>query len=109
MKRLILFAALALSIVSCKKDDAPDNGQETTIDYHQTATTKFVTSGDTKYAYRVLGNKEGMPLVMLSPLGSSMDDWDPAAYSDQSLPAFCSKPYHLFRSKVYQLLSCIIH
>ncbi|MCF6407740.1 alpha/beta hydrolase [Chitinophaga filiformis] len=78
MKRLILFAALALSIASCKKDDAPDNGQETTIDYHQTATTQFVTSGDTKYAYRVLGDKQGIPLVMLSPLGGAMDDWDPA-------------------------------
>jgi len=31
------------------------------------------------------------------------------AYSEQSLPAFCFKLYHLFRSKVYQLLSCIIH
>ncbi|PSL24018.1 alpha/beta fold hydrolase [Chitinophaga ginsengisoli] len=78
MKHLILFAALALSIVSCKKDDTPGNGPETTIDYHQTATTQFVTAGDTKYAYRVLGDKEGIPLVMLSPLGSTMDDWDPA-------------------------------
>ncbi|UPK66586.1 alpha/beta fold hydrolase [Chitinophaga filiformis] len=78
MKHLILFAVLALGIVSCKKDDAPGNGQETVIDYHQTATTQFVTSGDTKYAYRVLGDKGGMPLVMLSPLGSTMDDWDPA-------------------------------
>lgn len=78
MKHLILFAVLALGIVSCKKDDTPGNGQETTIDYHQTATTQFVSSGDTKYAYRVLGNKGGMPLVLLSPLGGSMDDWDPA-------------------------------
>lgn len=78
MKHLILFAALALGIVSCKKDETPGNDQETTIDYHQTATTQFVSSGDTKYAYRVLGNKGGIPLVLLSPLGGSMDDWDPA-------------------------------
>lgn len=76
MKHLFLLALLALGITSCKKDDTPQ--QEVTIDYHQTATTQFVTSGDTKYAYRVLGDKQGMPLVMLSPLGSSMDDWDPA-------------------------------
>ena len=31
-----------------------------------------------KLSYRIYGDKEGIPLVLLSPLGSSMDDWDPA-------------------------------
>lgn len=78
MKHLVLFALLALGITSCEKDETPRNDQETTIDYHQTAKTQFATSGDTKYAYRVLGDKEGIPLIMLSPLGGAMDDWDPA-------------------------------
>jgi len=41
------------------------------LEYH-------ITANDTKFAYRVLGDKPGIPLVMLSPLGSSMDDWEPA-------------------------------
>jgi pimeloyl-ACP methyl ester carboxylesterase len=49
-----------------------------TVDYPQTAATQFITAGGTKFAYRVLGDKTGIPLVMVSSLGSSMDDWDPA-------------------------------
>ncbi|PSL34436.1 alpha/beta fold hydrolase [Chitinophaga ginsengisoli] len=79
MKRLALFAILALGIASCDKDETPAKDDTTvTVDYHQTATTQFIESGDTKYAYRVLGQKEGTPLVILSPLGGSLDDWDPA-------------------------------
>ncbi|PWV56311.1 alpha/beta fold hydrolase [Chitinophaga sp. S165] len=79
MKHLILSALLALGLVSCSKDEKPSNDQDNvTVDYHQTAKTQFVQSGDTKYAYRVLGDKEGTPLVMVSPLGGTMDDWDPA-------------------------------
>lgn len=75
MKHLMLFALSALSIVSCKAENAPEPAP---VDYHQTATTKFVETGDAKYAYRVLGDKSGIPLIILSHLGSSMDDWDPA-------------------------------
>jgi pimeloyl-ACP methyl ester carboxylesterase len=79
MKHLILSALLALGLASCSKDETPSKDQDNvTVDYHQTATTQFVQSGDTKYAYRVLGNKEGIPLVMVSPLGGNLDDWDPA-------------------------------
>ena len=79
MKRLALFAMLALSIASCDKDETPSKNNETvTVDYHQTATTQFIDAGDTKYAYRVLGEKKDTPLILLSPLGASMDDWDPA-------------------------------
>jgi len=40
--------------------------------------TKTVNVDDAKIAYRIYGRKEGTPIVLLSPLGSSMDDWDPA-------------------------------
>jgi len=39
--------------------------------------TKTITVDDAKIVYRVLG-KGGTPLVLLAPLGSTIDDWDPA-------------------------------
>ena len=76
---LALFVALGISLVSCKKDHNSNNDPDpVTVDYHQTAVTQFVSAGGTKYAYRVLGDKSGIPLVMVSSLGASMDDWDPA-------------------------------
>jgi len=80
MKGVILSLLLGFGIASCnKEDDAPSRGDNTdTVDYHQTATTQFITGGGTKFAYRVLGDKGGIPLVMISALGNSMDDWDPA-------------------------------
>jgi len=40
--------------------------------------TKTITVDDATFVYRVYGAKSGAPLVLLSPLGSSLDDWDPA-------------------------------
>jgi pimeloyl-ACP methyl ester carboxylesterase len=79
MTRFILFISLTLVIVSCKKNDDVVTGfNKTPTDYHQTAVTQFIKAGETNFAYRVLGNKSGIPLVMISALGNSMDDWDPA-------------------------------
>jgi pimeloyl-ACP methyl ester carboxylesterase len=74
MKSTIALVLLGLGIafVSWKNDG------KGTKDYNKTAETQFVTADGNKIAYRVLGDKAGIPLVMLSPLGSSMDDWDPA-------------------------------
>ncbi|SEO32965.1 Pimeloyl-ACP methyl ester carboxylesterase [Mucilaginibacter gossypiicola] len=78
-KQLIALALLVLTIASCKKDNEPGKGTTAAIiDYHQTAPTKFIDVAGSAYAYRVLGDKDGIPLVMLSALGGSMDDWDPA-------------------------------
>lgn len=76
VKRSIFVIMCGLFIVSCKKDHDPVNN--VTIDYHNTATTQHIAAGKTSFAYRVLGNKGGIPLVMISALGNSMDDWDPA-------------------------------
>lgn len=43
-----------------------------------TATDQFVTTGDLTFAYRTLGRTEGTPVVFLSRLRGTMDDWDPA-------------------------------
>src|SRR5215813_1432256 len=75
------FILPAFFILSYNKDDSTDNGNgnnNVAVDYHQTAVTQFITAGQTNYAYRILGNKPGIPLVMISALGNSMDDWDPA-------------------------------
>ena len=81
IKRFMLFLLAAPLIVACEDDNTPvsdNNHDNPTIDYHQTATTQFIAAGNTNFAYRVLGNKTGTPLVMISALGNSMDDWDPA-------------------------------
>ncbi|RFM29743.1 alpha/beta fold hydrolase [Deminuibacter soli] len=76
----ILFSiTIASGTIGCAKDDLPTKTTDSTaIDYHQTATTQFVEAGGVKFAYRVLGKQQGTPLVVLSHLGASMDDWDPA-------------------------------
>ncbi|MDM8173278.1 alpha/beta hydrolase [Olivibacter sp. LS-1] len=79
MKKIILSVLVALQLLSCKKEDGPQEGSNMDeIDYHQTASTQFIKVGEVKFAYRVLGKTDDIPLVMVSPLGSSMDDWDPA-------------------------------
>lgn len=78
-KSALSFALLALGFVSCSDDKASGNEPApVAVDYHQTAKTQFVDAGSVKYAYRILGDQAGIPLVLLSSLGSSMDDWDPA-------------------------------
>ena len=40
--------------------------------------TKTVIVDDATLVYRTYGDKGGTPLVLLAPLGFSLDDWDPA-------------------------------
>ncbi len=78
-KTLFLACAFVLSIIACKKEDEPPTSTDpVAVDYHQTATTQFVETDGAKYAYRVLGDKGGIPLVLVSPLAGGLDDWDPA-------------------------------
>jgi pimeloyl-ACP methyl ester carboxylesterase len=46
-------------------------------DYLQTP-NRFIEVGNTRYAYRVLGHRGGIPLVLLQHYRGSMDYWDPA-------------------------------
>jgi pimeloyl-ACP methyl ester carboxylesterase len=76
MKSFTLTILAVVFMLSCKKDNPVVNYP--TAEYHNVATTQFITVGKSNIAYRVLGNKQGAPLVMISALGNSMDDWDPA-------------------------------
>ncbi|WP_343672040.1 alpha/beta hydrolase [Chitinophaga sp.] len=70
--KLLTIAVLSLSLFGCEKKNTQPS------DYHQTAKTKFIEANGVNYAYRELGNQSGTPVLMISPLGSNMDDWDPA-------------------------------
>lgn len=70
--KLLTIAVLGLSLFGCKKTHT------TPSEYQETAKTKFITANGVNYAYRELGNNTGIPVLMISPLGSNMDDWDPA-------------------------------
>src|ERR1700754_4771515 len=54
------------------------NGVKAGADGGKTVKTKTVLVDDARLVYRTYGDKGGLPLVLLAPLGSSMDDWDPA-------------------------------
>ena len=40
--------------------------------------TRFVETGGVRYAYRVIGDADGPPLVMMNRFRGVMDEWDPA-------------------------------
>lgn len=46
-------------------------------DLHETATTRFIEVGGTKYAYRIFGKETGIPLIFLHHFTATIDDWDP--------------------------------
>jgi pimeloyl-ACP methyl ester carboxylesterase len=92
LKTALVLVLPLMSILSCTKNDqvgivdyhqaaitqSNSASEARLVDYHQTAVTQFVTVGETNFAYRILGNNTGIPLVMVPALGFSMDDWDPA-------------------------------
>src|SRR4051795_1343934 len=43
----------------------------------RTAPTRTITVGGTRFAYRELGPRTGVPLVFLHHLTAVLDDWDP--------------------------------
>ena len=68
----LVIACASIMSFSSFADNGKRNGGEKTL---------TVNVNDARFAYRVYGNKTTTPLVLLSPLGSSMDDWDPAVIS----------------------------
>lgn len=64
---VVMMATFAPALAGTNEPATPGNGKN----------TKTITVDDAKIVYRVLG-KGGTPLVLLAPLGSTIDDWDPA-------------------------------
>ncbi|MBB5635087.1 pimeloyl-ACP methyl ester carboxylesterase [Pedobacter cryoconitis] len=75
MKRIFLTMGLVLSIASIQVFAQKKVAQ---TDYHQISKTRFIDADGTHYAYRILGDKSGMPLIMLQGSFFNMDEWDPA-------------------------------
>jgi len=75
MKQLILGALLIGAAIITNAGTGKTAGSDPK---HATVKNKTITVDDANLLYRVYGNKGGNPLVLLSPLGSTLDDWDPA-------------------------------
>jgi pimeloyl-ACP methyl ester carboxylesterase len=74
MQRIFLAALLFFSLSTASTNA---QSKRAAIDWHQKAQTKFIDVDGTRYAYRVLGNKSGIPLVLLQGSFFNMDEWDP--------------------------------
>jgi pimeloyl-ACP methyl ester carboxylesterase len=44
---------------------------------HNTAVTQFIEGNGLRYAYRILGAADGVPLLLCHRFRGTMDDWDP--------------------------------
>jgi len=75
MKTGLLFFALLLS--GHMSLWAQTKSATSTVSFHQSAPTKFIEAGGTRYAYRILGNKPGFPLILFQHFTGNMDNWDP--------------------------------
>ena len=74
MKSIFLTAVLMLSFAS---SPVFARSHSRTVNYQQTAKTRFIEAGGTRYAYRILGNKTGIPIVLMHGSFFTMDNWDP--------------------------------
>jgi pimeloyl-ACP methyl ester carboxylesterase len=54
------------------------NGGVIMTNTYKTAPTVFSTTGGNSFAYRELGRKGGVPVILLTHLTANLDDWDPA-------------------------------
>jgi len=50
----------------------------------ENAPTKFIDAGGTHFAYRTIGTKKGVPLVLLQHFTGTIDYWDPAVVNGLS-------------------------
>src|SRR5882757_52657 len=73
MKHLISGALLIAALITNGFNPSP-----VYADKGDAGKTKTVHVDDAKLVYRTYGDKGGTPLVLLAPLGASLDDWDPS-------------------------------
>src|SRR6516225_8215973 len=77
MKKFILGALLVVATLSSWAT-AGVTTSTGTGPKHSSVKSKTIAIDDANLVYRTYGNKSGTPLVLLSPLGATLDDWDPA-------------------------------
>ncbi len=75
--RTVLNFVLALGVALGVAVAMPTS-QATAGETAASVATEYVTLGETRYAYRSLGSKGGVPLICISRFRANMDDWDPA-------------------------------
>jgi len=78
MKKMRFVLFTALSLMGSYALLAQKGSKAGIVDFHQTAVTKFIEANGNRYAYRVLGNHAGIPLIFLQHFTGTMDNWDPA-------------------------------
>ena len=76
MKQITLLLVLFAGLINFTTVNAQSKNK-VAVDYHQTSETKFIEAEGVKYAYRVLGSQDGLPLILLQGSLWTMDDWDP--------------------------------
>jgi pimeloyl-ACP methyl ester carboxylesterase len=59
-------------------EDAPPSNSDSSRHTHNTAPTRFVDVGGTRFAYRRFGNPVGTPIVLLQHFMGNLDNYDPA-------------------------------
>jgi pimeloyl-ACP methyl ester carboxylesterase len=59
-------------------DAAPSSNSDSSGHTHNTAPTRFVDVGETRFAYRRFGNPIGTPIVLLQHFMGNLDNYDPA-------------------------------
>ena len=57
--------------------NAKGNSKQSVITSYTKAPTRTVTAGDVTFAYRELGPKGGIPVVLFVHLAATLDYWDP--------------------------------
>lgn len=75
LKKTIAFTAVLLNTIAV---NGQTKNKKIMKDYHETAKTQFISANGTPYAYRVLGDDAGIPLIMFQHFTGTMDNWDPA-------------------------------
>jgi pimeloyl-ACP methyl ester carboxylesterase len=55
----------------------PSSVEASAMPSETTAPNRFLEKNGVRFAYRILGRKPGVPLVLLAPPGETMDSWDP--------------------------------
>jgi pimeloyl-ACP methyl ester carboxylesterase len=55
----------------------PAESKNNPVDLHHSAPTQFIEVYEINYAYRVFGNKTGIPIILLQHFTGTIDNWDP--------------------------------